>query len=134
MKCRSFPRFFSLYLDRFKWGAGQESVVLAIVIFGLASVFCRPFEAEMPFPDVRCPIASASEERGDGHSRRFDQRKPVRHHNALFKLGPPCISPREEAVARRRAQRRGEECASVNFVPSAEILSIWGVGIRDSGL
>ena len=73
-----------------------------------------------------------AEKRSEGRPRRLDQRKLVRLQYALLKPRPPGVPSGEKAVPGGRTQRR-RRVGVGDFAPSAAILSIWGVGISDSG-
>ena len=73
-----------------------------------AAAFVRALDgvAEMPFAETRRVIAVLLQQRRHGQPLGCDQRRHVAIEHAVLQSRAPRVAPREQSVARRRADRR----------------------------
>ena len=67
----------------------------------------RPGPAEVPLADARGGVAVPAEQRGDGEPVGLDERSAPRRQHAGLQPRAEAVAAREQAVARRRADRVG---------------------------
>ena len=72
---------------------------------GLA-LFVEPGHSEMPLAHAGGVVALALQERADGQTTAFDQRRIKAVEHAILKAGSPGVTTRQNPIARRRANRR----------------------------